>query len=64
MDYEFGSESDGTRSEKTSLINYAMTQSNATPDESIMVGDRHYDIVSAKNNGLLYVGVAYGYGVH
>ena len=64
MDYEFGSESDGTRADKTSLIQYAMTQSNATADKSIMVGDRHYDIVGAKNNGLPSVGVAYGYGGH
>ena len=64
MDYEFGSESDGTRADKTSLIKYAMAQSNATKDKSIMVGDRYYDIVGAKNNGLPSVGVAYGYGGH
>ncbi len=61
-DREFGSESDGTRADKTSLIQYAMTKSNAAADKSIMVGDRHYDIVGAKNNKLLSIGVAYGYG--
>ena len=64
MDYEFGSESDGTRTDKTSLIKYAMTQSNAATDKSIMVDDRHYDIVGAKNNGLPSLGVACGYGGH
>ena len=64
MDYEFGSESDGTRADKTSLIKYAMTQSNAARDKSIMVDDRHYDIVGAKNNGLPSLGVACGYGGH
>ena len=64
LDYEFGPESHGTRSDKISLIKHAMIQSNATKDKSIMVGDRHYDIVGAKNNGLPTVGVAYGYGGH
>ena len=64
MDYEFGSESDGTPADKTSLIKYTMTQSNVTKDKSIMVGDRYYDIVGAKSNGLPSVGVAYGYGGH
>ena len=41
-----------------------MTLSNATTDKSIVVGDRHYDVVGAKNNGLPSVGVAYGYGGH
>tara|TARA_B100001057_G_scaffold91718_1_gene88007 strand:+ start:449 stop:1093 length:645 start_codon:yes stop_codon:yes gene_type:complete len=64
MDHEFGSESDGTRADKTTLIKYALTQSNANVEKSIMVGDRHYDIVGAQNNGLPSVGVAYGYGGH
>jgi len=62
MDYEFGSESNGTRADKTLLISYAITQSNANADKSVMVGDRHYDISGAQNNGLPSVGVAYGYG--
>lgn len=62
MDHEFGSESDGTHADKTSLIHYAMTKSNATAEKSVMVGDRHYDIVGAQNNGLRSIGVTYGYG--
>ena len=62
MDHEFGSDSDETRADKTSLIHHAMTKSNAASDNSIMVGDRHYDIVAAKNNKLPSIGVAYGYG--
>ena len=64
MDYEFGSESDGTRADKTSLIKYAITLYNATTGKSIMVGDRPYDVVGVKNNGLPFVRVAYGYGGH
>ena len=62
MDYEFGSKSDGRLADKTSLINYAMTQCNANAENSVMVGDRHFDIIGARNNGLRSVGVTYGYG--
>ncbi|MEK9879523.1 MAG: HAD hydrolase-like protein [Paracoccaceae bacterium] len=62
MDYEFGSESDGTHADKTSLIRFGMAQSKAKAEQSIMVGDRHYDIIGAQKNGLRSVGVTYGYG--
>ena len=60
--YEFGSESDGTHADKTSLIRFGMAQSKAKVEQTIMVGDRHYDIIGAQNNGLRSVGVTYGYG--
>ena len=62
MDHEFGSNSDGTNADKTSLIRYGMAQSDARSDQCVMVGDRHYDIIGAQNNGLRSLGVAYGYG--
>ena len=62
VDYEFGSKSDGRLADKTSLINYAMTQCNANAENSVMVGDLHFDITGARNNGLRSVGVTYGYG--
>ena len=64
MDYEFGSENDGTHADKTSLIRFGMAQSKAKAEQSIMVGDRHHDIIGAQNNGLRSVGVTYGYGGH
>jgi phosphoglycolate phosphatase len=39
-----------------------MAQSKAKAEHSIMVGDRHYDIIGAQKNGLRSVGVTYGYG--
>ena len=31
-------------------------------DQVIMVGDRHYDVLGAKETGLSCIGVTYGYG--
>lgn len=31
-------------------------------DSSVMIGDRHFDIVAAKDNGLTSVGVSWGFG--
>jgi phosphoglycolate phosphatase len=31
-------------------------------ENSLMVGDRSYDIIGAKNNGIKVIGVSYGYG--
>ncbi len=32
------------------------------PEEAVMVGDRDYDVFGAKQNGLVCLGVTYGYG--
>ena len=62
LDFEFGSELDGTRSDKTELINYALKEINLAPKDTVMVGDRSYDMIGAKNNKVLGLGVLYGYG--
>jgi len=62
LDFEFGSELDGTRSDKTELINYALKKMNIVPKDTVMVGDRSYDMIGAKNNKVLGLGVLYGYG--
>ena len=62
LDFEFGSELDGTRSDKTELINYALKEINIAPKDTVMVGDRSYDMIGAKNNKVLGLGVLYGYG--
>ena len=62
LDFEFGSELDGTRSDKTELINYALKEMNIVPKDTVMVGDRSYDMIGAKNNKVLGLGVLYGYG--
>jgi len=58
----FGSELDGTRSDKTELLSHALKVADVDPKRAIMIGDRSHDIVGARNNGMTAVGVLYGYG--
>jgi phosphoglycolate phosphatase len=58
----FGAELDGTRSEKTALLQYALEQSGLNGQRAIMVGDRSFDIIGARNNQMTSIGVLYGYG--
>ncbi len=57
----YGSELDGTRTDKTELLRYAAGRRSGSR-ESVMVGDRHHDIVGALNNGFGTIGVTWGYG--
>lgn len=57
----YGSELDGTRSDKTELLRFARRDRTAGRD-SVMIGDRHHDVVGALNNGLRAIGVTWGYG--
>src|ERR1700730_7506891 len=58
----FGSELDGTRSDKTELLDYALKAAQVDPAGAIMIGDRSHDMIGARGNGLTAVGVLYGYG--
>jgi phosphoglycolate phosphatase len=58
----FGSELDGTRSDKTSLISHILKRELISPSETAMVGDRVHDIVGASHNGLYGFGILWGYG--
>ena len=58
----FGSELDGTRSDKTSLISHILKKELIAPSETSMVGDRVHDIVGATDNGIYGFGVLWGYG--
>lgn len=57
-----GSVADGTRSSKTSLIAHALHSNGLDAQSCVMVGDRHFDIAGALENGVRAVGVTYGYG--
>ena len=58
----FGSELDGTRVDKSHLLEYALEQTSVDPAKTLMIGDRSHDMVGAKNNGMKGIGVLYGYG--
>jgi len=58
----FGSELDGTRVDKSHLLEYALKQASVDPSKTLMIGDRSHDMVGAANNGMKGIGVLYGYG--
>jgi phosphoglycolate phosphatase len=60
----FGSEFDGTRSNKAELIRHVMISECLLPADTIMIGDREQDIRGAKANSLRSIGALWGYGSH
>lgn len=58
----YGSELDGKRAEKSSLIAYILREQKLRPDETLMIGDRHFDLLGAQHNGVPCAAVGYGYG--
>jgi phosphoglycolate phosphatase len=61
VDGLFGAELDGTRSDKTELLTFALDETGADPAQSVMIGDRRHDIFGAKNNDIASVGALWGY---
>lgn len=59
-----GSELDGNRTDKHEVIEEAITRLNMQKrrSEIVMVGDRKYDVIGARDAGLACIGVTYGYG--
>lgn len=63
FDYIAGATMDGSRGEKADVIAYALQIAGvADVSEAIMVGDRKYDILGAKEHGLDSIGVLFGFG--
>src|SRR5882757_9954671 len=62
FEYVFGSELDGTRADKSDLLEYALKTKSVDPSRAIMIGDGSHDMVGAGNNGMKGIGVLYGYG--
>lgn len=58
----FGSELDGTRTDKADLLRFALDETGCAAEEATMIGDRRHDIVGAIANDVAHVGVLYGYG--
>lgn len=57
-----GSELDGTRVDKAEVIGYALEKLSISAEDAVMIGDKEHDIIGAKKQGLLNIGVSYGYG--
>ncbi len=62
FDGVYGSEMSGKFDNKADLIRHILANESLVADETVMVGDRKYDITGAKKNGCLAAGVTYGYG--
>lgn len=63
FDFIAGATMDGSRGEKADVIRYAIEISNITNrSEVLMIGDRNYDILGAKENEIDSLGVLYGFG--
>ena len=58
-----GASMDEKRVEKVEVIHYALEKAGITDvTNAVMVGDREYDILGARENGMDSIGVLYGYG--
>ena len=63
FDFVAGATMDGSRGEKADVIRYALEKCEIEDkSEVIMIGDRKFDILGAKENGLASMGVLYGFG--
>lgn len=58
----YGSELDGTRSNKTELLSHLLARELLRPESTFMVGDRAQDMLAAVANGAQPVGALWGYG--
>ncbi len=57
-----GSELDGTRTEKSHVIEFVLSKiENCDLNKIIMVGDRKFDVIGAQENKIAVIGVSYGY---
>lgn len=53
---------DGSLSTKGELIALLLQEEGLNAEACVMIGDRMHDVIGAKQNGVLSVGVTYGYG--
>ena len=58
----YGSEFDGTRSNKAHLIAHVLTAGSLARPSTVMIGDRAHDVIGALANGVRPIGVLWGYG--
>ncbi|AZV55436.1 HAD family hydrolase [Clostridium sp. AWRP] len=57
-----GSNMNGTRCTKGEVIKHVVEKYKINPNEAVMVGDRKYDMIGARQNNMDSIGVTYGYG--
>jgi phosphoglycolate phosphatase len=57
-----GATMDSRRVEKADIIKYAFENLSDNTSFAVMIGDREFDILGAKDRGIFSIGVTYGYG--
>jgi len=63
FDFVAGATMDGSRGEKADVIRYAIEISGIEDkSQAIMIGDRKYDILGARENEIDSIGVLFGFG--
>ena len=63
FDFIAGNTLDESRPTKSAVIAYLRERyPDISADNAVMIGDRKYDVVGARENGLQSIGVLYGYG--
>lgn len=62
FDFCAGNDMNEARASKASVITYVLEQTGIDPAESVMVGDRCYDIIGAHTCSLPVAAVLHGYG--
>jgi phosphoglycolate phosphatase len=62
FDVIYGSELDGRLGDKTELINHILKREKLDAANTVMIGDRSFDVVGARNNNVRAIGVLWGYG--
>jgi len=57
-----GPELDGTNDHKADLIAHMIARHGVRREKAVMIGDREFDVLAARRNGMPTVGVTWGYG--
>jgi phosphoglycolate phosphatase len=52
----------GATTDKTQLVRKLLARRTLVPGECWMIGDRSYDVIAARENGVAAIGVLWGYG--
>ena len=58
----YGPQPGSHASEKTAMIAQALADFGAAPEDTVMIGDRRFDIDGAKANAVRAIGVTWGFG--
>jgi len=58
----YGSELDGTRTDKGELIAHILATERLEPSDTVMIGDRKHDVIGALRNRVRPLGALWGFG--